>query len=150
MTSPTSLDVREVIFINERCRVDYEDLPEDVKESADQAIDAIQNGRKLSPKLHVPLKGKLSGASEIKLPYDDDTYRIYLTLVCPWIVMVLDAGAKKSTEGSNIPKWQQERLEDRFKRTKDYCKDNEAELRTDFNNRTRRRDTKDKAHGRKK
>jgi hypothetical protein len=34
MTSQDSLDIREVIFINERCRVDYEAMPGDVRESA--------------------------------------------------------------------------------------------------------------------
>ena len=43
MTSEDSLDIREVIFINERCRVDYESMPVDVRESADQAIEALQN-----------------------------------------------------------------------------------------------------------
>jgi hypothetical protein len=42
MTSQGSADVREVIFINERCRVDYEAMPAEVRESADQAIDALQ------------------------------------------------------------------------------------------------------------
>lgn len=31
----------------------------------------------------------------------------------PWVIMVLDAGMKKSTEGKNIPKWHKERLETR-------------------------------------
>ena len=47
MTSQDSLDIREVILINERCRVDYEAMPADVCESADQAIDALQNARPL-------------------------------------------------------------------------------------------------------
>jgi hypothetical protein len=34
-----------VIFVNERCRVDYEAMPAEVRESADQAIDALQNAR---------------------------------------------------------------------------------------------------------
>jgi len=42
MTSQDSLDIREVIFINDRCRVDYEAMPDEVRESADQAIDALQ------------------------------------------------------------------------------------------------------------
>jgi hypothetical protein len=32
--------------------------------------------------------------------------------------MVLDAGMKKSTEGKNIPKWQKERLETRYKKAR--------------------------------
>ena len=52
MTSQNGLDIREVIFINERCRVDYEAMPAEVRESADQAIDALQNARPLPPKLY--------------------------------------------------------------------------------------------------
>jgi phage-related protein len=99
MTSEDSLDIREVIFINERCRVDYESMPVDVRESADQAIDALQNARPLPAKLRQPLHAKLSGVTEIRLAHDDNTYRVYVTLKCPWIIMVLDAGIKKSTEG---------------------------------------------------
>jgi phage-related protein len=104
MTFPDSLDVREVIFINERCSVDYEALPANVRESADQAIDALQNARPLSTKVYVPLRGALSGLHEIRLPYDGNTYRVYVTLKCPCIIMVLDAGIKKSSGGKKIPK----------------------------------------------
>jgi hypothetical protein len=41
-----------------------------------------------------------------------------VTLKCPWIIMVLDAGMKKSTEGKKIPKWQKERLETRYKKAR--------------------------------
>src|SRR5688572_27199294 len=107
MTSWDSVDIRELIFINERCRFDYASLPEDVRESADQTMDALQNGRPVSPKMRQPLHGKLSGIDEIRLPYDDNTYRIYVTLKCPWAIIALDAGMKKSTEGKSIPKWQE-------------------------------------------
>jgi hypothetical protein len=83
MTSQDSLDIREVIFINERCRVDYEAMPAEVRESADQAIDALQNARPLPPKLYQSLGGALTGINEIRLGYDDNTYRVYVTLKCP-------------------------------------------------------------------
>lgn len=139
MTSHASIGIREVIFINERCRIDYEALPEAVRESADQAVDALQNGRSLSRKMHRPLKGKLAGINEIKLPYDDDTYRVYINLKCPWAIMVLDAGIKKSTEGDNIPKWQQERLETRHKKAQEYYARQDAELKADYEKREARR-----------
>ena len=63
MTSEDSLDIREVIFINERCRVDYESMPVDVRESADQAIDALQNARPLPAKLCQPLHASLKSDS---------------------------------------------------------------------------------------
>jgi len=84
VTSPLSIDVREVIFINERCRRDYYSLPEAVGEAADQAIDALQNGRQLPPKMFKQLSGKLAGIDEIRIPYDDDTYRVYVVQECKW------------------------------------------------------------------
>jgi hypothetical protein len=72
MTSEDSVDLREVIFINERCRVDYEAMPPDVRESADQSIDALQNALPLPAKLCQPLHGALAGIHEIRLLYDDN------------------------------------------------------------------------------
>jgi len=37
-------------------------------------------------------RAKLSGITEIRRAHDDNTYRVYVTLKCPWIIMVLDAG----------------------------------------------------------
>jgi Phage derived protein Gp49-like (DUF891) len=85
MTSQDGVDVREVSFINERCRVDYEAMPAEVRESADQAIDALQNARPLPAKLYQPLHDTLAGIHEIRLPHDANTYRVYVTLKCPWI-----------------------------------------------------------------
>jgi phage-related protein len=140
MTSQDSVDVREVIFINERCRVDYEAMPAEVRESADQAIDALQNARPLPVKLYQPLRDALAGIHEIRLPHDDNTYRVYVTLRCPWIIMVLDAGMKKSTDGKNIPKWQKERLETRYKKAREYCAERDADLKADYVRRKARRD----------
>ena len=103
-------------------------MPEAVLESADQAIDALQNGHRLPPKMFGSLSGNLAGIDEIRLPYDDDTYRVYLYQGCPWVVMVMDAGIKKSNQGRGIPKWQAERLEQRLSVAKRYCAENEAEL----------------------
>ena len=140
MTSESSIDVREVVFINERCRRDYFELPAEVGESADEAIDAVQNGRRLSPKMFSQLSGKLSGIDEIKIPYDSDTYRVYVTLECKWIVMVLDAGIKKSNEGKKIPQWQQERLEQRLSKARQYCKAQGKALGVDYAKRQALRD----------
>jgi phage-related protein len=147
MTSQDSVDVREVIFINERCRVDYEAMPAKLRESADQAIDALQNARPLPAKLYQPLRDTLSGIHEIRLPHDDNTYRVYVTLKCPWIITVLDAGMKKSTEGKNIPKWQKERLETRYKKAREYCAERDADLKADYDRRKARRDESAKETG---
>jgi phage-related protein len=140
MTSRDGLDVREVIFINERCRVDYVAMPGDVRESADQAIDALQNALPMPPKLYQSLHGTLAGIDELRLPHDGDTYRVYVTLKCPWIIMVLDAGIKKSTEGAGIPRWQKERLEVRCKKAREYYLEHDADLKADYDKRRARRE----------
>jgi phage-related protein len=140
MTSLEGLDVREVIFVNARCRVDYVNMPDEVRESADQAIDALQNSLPLPAKWYRSLQGSLAGIDEVRFPHSGNTYRVYLTLKCLWVVMVLDAGMKKSTEGANIPKWQKERLEARYKKARDYCSEHEAELRSEYGKRQARRE----------
>jgi hypothetical protein len=86
------------------------------------------------------LGGALTGINEIRLGYDDNTYRVYVTLKCPWVIMVLDAGMKKSTDGKNIPKWQKERLETRHKKAREYCMEHDADLEADYDKRKARRD----------
>lgn len=140
MTSLDGLDVREVIFVNERCRVDYVSMPDDVREGADQAIDALRNGLPLPAKLYRSLHGSLAGIDELRLPYCGNTFRVYLTLNCTWVVMVLDAGMKKSTEGTGIPKWQKERLETRYKNARDYCRAQGTMLKADYQKRRARRE----------
>lgn len=54
--------------------------------------------------------------------------------------MVLDAGIKKSTEGRNIPKWQKERLEVRFKNACEYCAEYDMDLKADYGRRKARRE----------
>jgi hypothetical protein len=85
------------------------------------------------------LKRNLAGIDEVRLPYDADTYRIYVYQGFPAVIMVLDAGVKKSTEGGNIPKWQTERLEMRLATAKRYCEANKDELKSARERRRARR-----------
>lgn len=127
MTSEESIDLKEVVFINQAAQRDYEAMPPDVKESADDAITQMQNERSLPSKMFRALKGNLSGVDEIRLPYDSDTYRIYVML-CSAAVYILDAGIKKSKTGSEIPRNQTERLIDRRDRAHRHYKDNQSDF----------------------
>jgi len=62
--------------------------------------------------------------------------------------MVLDAGIKKSTEGKNIPMWQRERLETRYKKAREYWTGNDPELKADYNKRKARCEAFAKESGR--
>jgi predicted Zn-dependent protease with MMP-like domain len=50
MSWGSSIDVRQVIFVNKLAEESYENLPEPVREAADNAIALIQNNRPLPPK----------------------------------------------------------------------------------------------------
>jgi phage-related protein len=129
MTSDTSIDIREVIFINPDAESGYEALPADVGEAADGALTLLQNGR--VPERHGlwrMLKGSLSGIGEIRINESTNTFRIYLWLGCDQAIYVLDAGMKKSPTGSEIPRWQQDRLADRRSRAEQDCAARELEL----------------------
>lgn len=120
MTSDESIDLKEVIYINNSAKNDYEAMPSDIKETADQAITQIQNERPLPSKMIKSLKGNLLGIEEVILPYDSDTYRVYVALYKS-AVYILDAGIKKSKKGGEIPPNQTERLiHRRDKALKDY------------------------------
>lgn len=141
MTSGFSIDLKEVIFINPRCEKDFESLPPEVKETADGAIDALQNGRPLVGQVFGPLVNDrtLAGISEIKMPYGGDAYRVYVWLGCPQAVFVLDAGEKKSPSGRDIPQWQKQRLAERLSAAKAWSRGNAAALEQEFERRAARR-----------
>jgi phage-related protein len=117
---------------------EYYDLPLDVGESADQAIDDIQNGRKISAKMFTSLKGTLRGVDEVRIPYDSDTYRVYVLQECEWVVIVLGAEMKKSKSGDDMPKEQKERLEARLKTARAYIKSSSGQLKKDYSDRAER------------
>jgi phage-related protein len=127
MTSDESTDLKEVIYVNQSAHSDYEAMPPDIKEAADQAITQIQNEKPLPAKMFKPLKENLAGIEEIELPYDSDTYRVYVSLY-KFAVYILDAGMKKSNNGSEIPPNLKERLIRRREQgSKDY-ETNKAEI----------------------
>lgn len=139
MTSDESIDLKEVVFINQRTHQDYREMPPEVKEAADGALAEIQNERPLPKKLFNALKGNLSGIDEIRLPYDTDTYRVYVSVFSA-AVYVLDAGIKKSKSGAAIPPNQTERLIERRKRAVRDYEDNKTEFERDAERRRRRHD----------
>ena len=141
MTADTSVDVREVIFINHRCDKDYGLLPQEVAETADGYMDAIQNGRDVPKAAFGPIANerKLAGIWELKLPYDGDAYRVYLWQGCSQAVWVLDAGPKKSNKGGSIPPWQKERLAERLSTAKARSEEIASELWDDYHARADRR-----------
>jgi phage-related protein len=141
MTSDTSIDIREVIFINPDAESGYDGLPTAVGEVADGAMTLLQNGRLPERKgLWRMLKGKLGGIGEIRISNSTDTFRIYLWLGCDQAIYVLDAGMKKSPTGNEIPQWQQDRLVDRRSRAEQDCANHQKELGESLAHRAARRE----------
>ena len=148
MTSDTSIDVREAVFINPDAESGYDGLPANVSEVADGVVTLLQNG-------HVParkglwrvLKGRLRGIGEIRINDGTNTYRVYVWLGCEPALYILDAGMKKSPTGGEIPQWQQDRLADRRERAAKDCVEN-ADLEHAFADRAARREQREQGAGR--
>jgi phage-related protein len=115
MSALTSVDIREVVFVNEQAKHDYEIMPPEVQLAADARTTAIQNRMRLPRNQRQPLKGKLAGIDEARILFDDNTYRVYYLTSFKAAIYILDAGMKKSPRGSEISKQQIDRLIERKK-----------------------------------
>ena len=148
MTSDTSIDVREVVFINPDAESGYDGLPAGVGEVADGVVTLLQNGQAPTRKgLWRVLKGKLRGIGEVRINDGTNTFRVYVWLGCEPALHTLDAGMKKSPTGSEIPGWQQDRMVDRRERAARDCADN-ADLEQAFADRATRREQRGQGAGR--
>jgi phage-related protein len=141
LTSPTSTDRKVVRFVGRAAEEDFKNLPDEVHRTATTLLGVLQSGNIPKGKdRYKSLKNKLSGIDEIRIDGEDgNTYRIYDIISYPEIVYVLDARAKKSTEGGNIPKADEVRLLARKKAADADYKTNEAIYKRDFAVRAQRR-----------
>jgi phage-related protein len=85
------------------------------------------------------LKGDLSGISEVRLPFDTNTYRVFHVLEHEEVVYIIDAGIKKSNKKSEMPQQLIDRLKERKKTVEEHYKKNYVELRSKFVERENRR-----------
>jgi phage-related protein len=95
--------MKEVKFIGSAER-DFDSLPGDVYEEANQALTNLQNNRRPAAGRYTELTGnaKLNGVAEIRSNgADGNTYRVYTVIIFKEIIYVLDAGAKKSSQGGS-------------------------------------------------
>lgn len=141
MTADSSIDVREVIFINPDAESAYAGLPPGAGEVADSIVTLLQNGQAPVRKgLWRTLKGRLRGIGEIRINDGTNTYRVYIWQGCGPALYIVDAGMKKSPTGNEIPQWQQERLVRRRDRAAQHCEDNRADLVLAFSERASQRE----------
>jgi phage-related protein len=115
MSALTSVDIREVVFVNEQAKHDYESMPPEVLQAADARTTAIQNHLRLPRNQRQALRGKLAGIDEVRVLFDDNTYRVYYLTSFKAAIYILDAGIKKSPRGTEISKPQIDRLIERKK-----------------------------------
>jgi phage-related protein len=115
MSALTSVDIREVVFVNEQAKHDYETMPAEVLLAADARTTAIQNHMRLPRNQRQPLKDKLADIDEARILFDDNTYRVYYLTSFKAAIYILDAGMKKSPRASEISKPQVDRLIERKK-----------------------------------
>jgi phage-related protein len=139
MSSDTSVDLREVIFVNRAAEEAYRGLPDEVRQAADARTTAIQNHQALPRNQRQSLSGKLAGIDEVRILSDGDTYRVYHLVEFAEVIYILDAGMKKSPTGSRIPKPQSEMLEKRKRSAQDDYDRNRAAYGTAMQERLARR-----------
>jgi phage-related protein len=106
----TSVDIREVVFVNEQAKHDYQSMPAEVLQAAVARTTAIQNHMRLPRNQRQSLRGKLADIDEVRILFDDNTYRVYYLTPFKAAIYILDAGTKKSPRGGEISKPQIERL----------------------------------------
>lgn len=139
MTTVKSLDIREVIFVNQLAKDAYLSLPSDVREAADSRTDAIQNHGRLPRNQRESLSGELAGIDEIRISNDGNAYRVYYLVEFKAAIYMLDAGMKKSPRGGEIPKPQIAILVERKKKTKEHYEKHRVELENAMEERLPRR-----------
>jgi phage-related protein len=132
MTSGSSIDIREVIFIGSASE-DYRAMPAEVRQAADARMQVLQNNGRLPAKQRTALSGKLIGIDEIRVLWDGDTYRAYLAIEHKAVIYILDAGIKKSPHGRAIPQTQIDRLIERKKTAdRDYTANRATYIRSGY------------------
>ena len=132
MTSGASTDLKEVIFINQDAARAFAAMPPDVRETAEARTTILQNGGRLPAQQVHALHGNLAGISEMRVRFDDDTYRVYFAATFEKVIDLLDAGIKKSAHGNEIPRWQADRLQARMGRADAHYRLNKAAIGARF------------------
>jgi hypothetical protein len=72
MSSETSIDIREVIFVNQAAEEAYRGLPDEVRQAADARTTAIQNNQLLQRNQRQSLSGKFAGIDEVRILFEGD------------------------------------------------------------------------------
>lgn len=134
MSSPGSIDKKVIRFVGQAVRDDFRRLPPEVHEAATDVLEVLQRGE--FPKgrdVYDRLKGDLAGIDEIRIDGPDgNTYRVYDIIRFPEVVYVIDARAKKSTEGGKITKADTRRLIERKKAAEADYRANETTYKRDY------------------
>jgi phage-related protein len=140
MTSDDAVDIKEVIFLSQRVEDDYLSQPAEVVEAFDARITAVQNLRRLPARHHQALSGNAKGIEELRVLHDSNTYRTYYLATYDEVVILIDAGMKKSKKDSGIPAEQVARLLERKRQADQFYAGNWASLRERYDARRKRRE----------
>lgn len=105
-------DSREVVW-ETGTREALREFPSEVKSEFGQGLFLAEQSK--MARSASPMKGRLAGVLELASDEAGDTYRLYYTLKCPGYVYVLYCHKKKSRQGSEIPKHEEDLLARRYK-----------------------------------
>lgn len=139
MTSDDAIDIKEVLFLSPRVEEDYLAQPAEVIEAFDARITAVQNLRRLPARHHQALSGNAKGIDELRVFHDSNTYRTHYLAAYDEVVILIDAGMKKSKQGGEIPAEQVVRLLERKRQADQFYTRNRVLLRERYDARQRRR-----------
>lgn len=89
------------------------ECPDDVRGEFGQGLYLAEQSR--MPPNAFPMRGRLAGVVELDSDEEGDTYRLYYTLKCPGFVYVLYCHKKKSKQGSEIPKHEEDLIAKRYR-----------------------------------
>jgi phage-related protein len=138
MSSDDSVDVREVVFVNQAAFEAYVGLPDEVRQGRCRHNGDSEPSAASTRQAEIAV-GDLAGIDEVRIGFEGDAYRVYHLVQYDTVVYVLDAGMKKSPRGGEIPQQDVKRLVARKKQAQKDYEANKPAYQAAYNRRASRR-----------
>lgn len=121
------MDKRRQVFWETGTRDSLRACPEDVRWEFGQGLFEAEQSK--VPLIASPMKGRLAGVVEPRSDEEGDAYRLYYTLKCPGYVYVLYCHKKKSKQGGEIPRHEEDLIARRYRDAVRDCPEPDKETR---------------------
>jgi phage-related protein len=140
MTSPSSTDIKEIIFFPRQvveCLRD--EFPARIRDVMVERLHALQNGIRLPDQHNRSLTPQAPGIHEIRVNFNNYAYRVYHASEFAEVIYVVEAHLKKPTKGVGIPQADLDRMVGRLKAARVNYQENRLLLQHRFEERALRR-----------